>query len=52
MMDNVFLQHFRKNGEHRDRSILVVIIPSAVPLKTGVTFAIFQIVGKVCADRQ
>ena len=35
---DVFLQHFRKNGEHRNRSIVVLVISTAVSFKNRGNF--------------
>ena len=35
---DVFLQHFRKNGEHRNRSIVVLVISTAVSSKNRGNF--------------
>ena len=42
IFDYVFLLYFRENRKHRSRSAVVLIIPSVIPLKTGVAFATME----------
>lgn len=44
--------YFRENRKHRNRSVVVRIVPTAIFFEKGVTFATFHAAGKVLVDRQ